>query len=128
MRIYPPAYFIDREALEEVEIDGFQFKKGSLVLLSLFELHRHKDFWDEPESFKGSRFKDFNDKAYGNYYYPFGAGPRMCIGNMFATYEMIIVVVEMLKKYRISTKMKGVTLNPMITLKPEYIILEFDSR
>ncbi|MDT0539209.1 cytochrome P450 [Croceitalea sp. P059] len=128
MRLYPPAYFIDRVAVEEVEIAGFQFKKNSLVLLSLYELHRYKNFWNKPASYSGSRFKDFEDKKHSDYYYPFGAGPRMCIGNAFATYEMIMVVATLIKKYHISTEMESVEINPMITLKPKEVKLRFKKR
>lgn len=128
MRLYPPAYFIDRVAVEEVEIDGFRFKKDSLVLLSLYELHRYKDFWNHPTSYIGSRFQDFQDKNHTNYFFPFGAGPRMCIGNAFATYEMIMVVATLVKKYRITTKMDEVEINPMITLKPKEVRLQFHER
>ena len=128
MRLYPPAYFIDRVALEDVEIDGFEFKKGALVLLSLYELHRDADFWKSSETYIGPRFKDFKDKEHTDYYYPFGAGPRMCIGNAFATYEMIMVVASLVKKYSISTKMDTVEINPMITLKPKEVKLSFHKR
>jgi cytochrome P450 len=128
MRLYPPAYFIDRVALEDVEVDGFKFKKDSLVLLSLYELHRDANFWESSEAFIGSRFKDFEDKNHTDYYYPFGAGPRMCIGNAFATYEMIMVIASLVKKYRISTKMDFVEINPMITLKPKEVKLSFHKR
>lgn len=128
MRLYPPAYFIDRVATENVEIDGYKIKKDALVLLSLYELHRYKDFWEQPEDFLGSRFKDFNDKEHTNYYYPFGAGPRMCIGNAFATYEMIMVVATLVKKYKISTSMKAVEINPLISLKPKEVKLQFIRR
>ena len=128
MRLYPPAYFIDRVATEEVEIDGYQLKKDTLVLLSIYELHRYANYWENPEDFIGSRFKDIEGKEYTNYFYPFGAGPRMCIGNAFATYEMIMVVVSLIKKYRISTKMDSVEINPMITLKPKEVKLSFHKR
>lgn len=128
MRLYPPAYFIDRVAMENIEIDGFQFKKGALVLLSLYELHRYSDFWQHPETFTGSRFMDFEDKNHTDYYYPFGAGPRMCIGNAFATYEMLMVVATLVKKYRITTTMDTVEINPMITLKPKEVKLSFKKR
>lgn len=128
MRLFPPAYFIDRVANEETEVDGYVFKKGSLVLLSLYELHRYQDFWKNPETFKSKRFKEFEDKEYTNYFYPFGAGPRMCIGNAFATYEMILVVASLIKKYKFSTPMENVEINPMITLKPKEVILNFTLR
>lgn len=125
MRLFPPAYFIDRVATEDIEVDGYRFKKGSLVLLSLYELHRYRGFWKYPETFKANRFKKFEDKAYTNYFYPFGAGPRMCIGNAFATYEMILVVANLIKKYKFSTPMDKVEINPMITLKPKEVIVNF---
>ncbi|MEO9512716.1 MAG: cytochrome P450 [Flavobacteriaceae bacterium] len=128
MRLYPPVYIIDRVALEENTIHGLELKKGTLVLLSLFELHKHKDFWDSPEKYTPHRFVDIDMKEASNYYYPFGAGPRMCIGNAFATYEMTMAVVELVRKYRISTKMGEVEINPMISLKPKEVILQFSPR
>ena len=128
MRLYPPAYFIDRVAIQDVEIDGFSLKKGALVLLSVYELHRHKDFWEQPTAFMGDRFSLFENKSFTNYYYPFGAGPRMCIGNAFATYEMIMVVATLVKKYQISTGMDDIEINPMITLKPKEVKLSFHKR
>ncbi len=128
MRIYPPVYFIDRVANENAKIDGYKIKKNALVLLSLFELHRHNNFWKQPEDFIGSRFKDFENKEHTKYYYPFGGGPRICIGNAFATYEMIIVVSTLVKKYEISTSMKNVEINPLITLKPKEVRLKFNKR
>lgn len=128
MRLFPPAYFIDRVANEDIEVDGYRFKNGTLVLLSLYELHRYQDFWKNPETFKSNRFKEFEDKEYTSYFYPFGAGPRMCIGNAFATYEMILVVANLIKKYKFSTPMSKVAINPMITLKPKEVILNFIPR
>ncbi len=128
MRLYPPVYFIDRVALEDNEIDGLSLKKGTLVLLSMFELHRHRDFWEKPETYIANRFTHFEDKKYTNYYYPFGAGPRMCIGNAFATYEMLMVITTLIRKYRISTEMKAIEINPMISLKPKAVKLKFQKR
>ena len=128
MRLYPPVYIIDRVAKENVEIDDYKIKKDALVLLSMYGLHRHHDFWKQPEDFIGSRFKDFDNKDYTKYYYPFGGGPRICIGNAFATYEMIIVVAELVKNYEISTGMKNVEINPLISLKPKEVRLKFNKR
>ncbi|UII76974.1 cytochrome P450 [Flagellimonas sp. HMM57] len=125
MRLYPPAYFIDRVAIEDNEIDGLHMKKGTLVLLSIFELHRHKDFWENPTEYIPDRFMNVDMKEASNYYYPFGAGPRMCVGNAFANYEMVMVMVEIIKKYHISTKMPRVEINPMISLKPKEVKLNF---
>lgn len=128
MRLYPPVYIIDRVANETTTVNGLELPKGTLVLLSLFELHRHKTFWDTPEKFVSDRFVGINPKEVSSYYYPFGAGPRMCIGNAFATYEMIVLVIEIIRKYHISTKMDKVEINPMISLKPQEVILQFSQR
>ncbi len=128
MRIYPPAYFIDRVTVEDTAIGSFQLKKGTLVLLSMYELHRHKSFWEKPESFVANRFVDMDMKEASEFYYPFGAGPRMCIGNAFATYEMVMVLMEIVKKYHIDTKMEQVEINPMISLKPKEVFLNFTRR
>nr|WP_298994405.1 cytochrome P450 [uncultured Allomuricauda sp.] len=128
MRIYPPAYFIDRVATEETEIGSFHLKKGTLVLLSIYELHRHKSFWKNAEHFVADRFVDLDMKQASDYYYPFGAGPRMCIGNAFADYEMLMVLIEIVKKYHINTRMDTVEINPMISLKPKEVVLNFTPR
>lgn len=128
MRIYPPAYFIDRVATEDTEIGSFQLKKGTLVLLSMYELHRHKSFWKAPEHFKADRFVGVDMKSASDFYYPFGAGPRMCIGNAFADYEMLMVLIEIIKKYHIDTTMEEVEINPMISLKPKEVFLNFTLR
>jgi len=128
MRLYPPAYFIDRKALEDNEIAGINLRKGTVVLLSMYELHRHKAFWDKPDEFVADRFVGLEPKAYASYYYPFGAGPRMCIGNAFATYEMAIAVMELVKRYKIRSITKEIEINPMISLKPKEVKLSFTKR
>ncbi|RXG31637.1 cytochrome P450 [Leeuwenhoekiella marinoflava] len=127
MRLYPPAYFIDRISLEEDSISGFKIEAGVNVLFSIYEIHRHKDFWENPESFNPDRFEDDSLK-YSPYYYPFGAGPRMCIGNNFAMYEMILAVAQLIKKFKIAHKEEPIEINPLITLKPKNSILKFIPR
>lgn len=128
MRIYPPAYFIDREAIEDDQIDLVELGKGSLVLMSVFELHRHSDFWIDPEKFSPERFEENSTKDYASYYYPFGAGPRMCIGNNFAMYEMMITIAKIIAKYKLSTPLENVGINPLISLKPEEVPVRFTIR
>lgn len=128
MRIFPPVYVIDRVSMEKVEVAGTTLDKGTLVLLSIFELHRTASFWKNPESFEPQRFLDIDMKQLGGHYYPFGAGPRMCIGNTFANLEMILVVAEILKRFEISTPMDAVDINPLITLKPKEVKLVFSER
>ncbi|NER09510.1 Cytochrome P450 [Muriicola jejuensis] len=121
MRLYPPVYVIDRMATEAVELSGHRFPEGALLLMSVYELHRYRSFWKNPELFMPERFSRERKKEMGAYYYPFGAGPRMCIGNNFAMYEMIMTVAEIIGNYRLSSVKKNVELVPLISLKPKSV-------
>jgi cytochrome P450 len=127
MRLYPPAYFIDRVNIEEENFNGMILPKGSNLLFSVYEIHRHPDFWKDPEAFIPERFLEENIKFSKNYY-PFGAGPRMCIGNNFAMYEMILAIIALIEKFEIVEKKEPIQIKPLITLKPHNAILEFRRR
>ena len=127
MRLYPPAYFIDRVNIEEDHFNGMTLPKGSTLLFSVYEIHRHPDFWDKPEAFMPERFLNDTIKFSKNYY-PFGAGPRMCIGNNFAMYEMILAILSLVEKYEIVEKKDPIQIKPLITLKPHNAILTFKER
>ena len=128
MRLYPPAYFIDRVNKENDECNGVFLPKGSNLLFSVYEIHRHKDFWVDPTAFKPERFAKENALKLSKHYYPFGAGPRMCIGNNFAMYEMILAILSLVEKYEIVEKKSPIEIKPLITLKPKNAILEFKLR
>jgi cytochrome P450 len=128
MRLYPPVYVIDRVSLAEEELQGHVYPAGTTWLLSLFELHRHPGLWEDPEAFRPARFHPDRKKKHSAFYFPFGAGPRMCIGNNFAMYEMLLAVGWILQKYRIHTSMESLTLNPLISLKPGKVLLKFSGR
>ncbi|WP_311195869.1 cytochrome P450 [Antarcticibacterium sp. 1MA-6-2] len=92
----------------------------------MYEIHRSEEYWEDPEAFLPARFED--PKKHSSYYFPFGAGPRMCIGNNFAMYEMIMAVAELVRKYKISSDSTPIQILPLITLKPKQAILKFDLR
>jgi len=127
MRLFPPAYFIDRINKEADEFNGFSLPKGSNLLFSVYEVHRHPDFWQKPEEFIPERFLNENVKFSKNYY-PFGAGQRMCIGNNFAMYEMILTIMTVVERFEILEKKETIQIKPLITLKPFEAILEFKNR
>ena len=127
MRLYPPAYFIDRVNIEEETFNGMLLPKGSNLLFSVYEIHRHPGFWKDPESFIPERFLEENIKFSKNYF-PFGAGPRMCIGNNFAMYEMILAIIALVEQFEIVEKKEPIQIKPLITLKPHNAILEFKKR
>ncbi|MBC6997151.1 cytochrome P450 [Cytophaga sp. FL35] len=128
MRLYPPVYVIDRVSLETDKVKGRTYEKNTVWLMSMYELHRTETCWKDPDKFDPYRFKNGDPKRYATYYYPFGAGPRMCVGNNFAMFEMVLVVGLILKKYKVSTQMREVAINPLISLKPQSVPLQFSIR
>jgi len=128
MRLYPPAYYIDRESIVEDEIDGYQIPKNTMLLLAIYELHRDERFWDDPEDYIPERFDPSNKKDYSDYYFPFGAGPRMCVGNNFAMQEMILTVAEILRAYTLESDVEDIAITPLISLKPVTVNLHFRAR
>ncbi len=127
MRLYPPAYYIDREAVIEDKIEGYTIPKNTMLLLAIYELHRDERFWDNPEDFSPERFDPANKKDYTDYYFPFGAGPRMCVGNNFAMQEMILTVAEILRNYTLEP-VEELRVNPLISLKPHAVKLYLKAR
>ena len=129
MRLYPPAYFSDRLVIDDDQYKDLDLPKGTTVLISFFEIHKHKDFWEKPEQFKPERFDPTVDKKeYANQYFPFGAGPRMCIGNNFAMYEMVLAISQLVRTYKITPAFDHIEIKPLITLKPQNAYLTFTSR
>ena len=127
MRLYPPAYFIDRVNIAADSFNHMEFEPGCNLLFSVYEIHRHPDLWEQPETFLPERFVD-GGRQFSSQYFPFGAGPRKCIGNNFAMFEMIIAVTELIKNYKIYPEFKDVGITPLITLKPKNAYLRFETR
>jgi len=118
MRLYPPAWILDRVAKEDDEREGIIIPKGTMVIPLVYHVHYLESDWENPTQFDPSRFiGKKNHKAY----FPFGAGPRMCIGNNFAMLEMQVFLVQFLKKFNveITPKTSG-KIKALITLKPEH--------
>ena len=128
MRLYPPAYFIDRVNIEDDAYNGMFIPKNSNLLFSMYEIHRHLDLWEAPERFMPERFAEGNAQKHSSHYFPFGAGPRMCIGNNFAMYEMILAIAALMGKFKIEEKSTPIEILPLITLKPKNAILHFIKR
>jgi cytochrome P450 len=129
MRLYPPVWAIGRAAIADDEIMGYRVPKGWNVVLSQWLAHRHPAFWNDPLKFEPERFSA--DRAAGRpryAFFPFGGGPRMCIGNMFALTEAQIVLATIAQKYRLRVLADHpVELHPLITLRPRYgikVVLE----
>lgn len=128
MRLYPPAWITDRQNVEDDVLGKFNIKKDTLIGVSFYELHRNPKYWDNPNQFNPDRFLGEEKKHSMQYFYPFGAGPRMCIGAGFAIYEMCLAISYIVKKYKIVSVENTVKFNPLITLKPVDIEVVFSER
>ena len=101
MRLFPPAWVVGRRNNEDDEIGGYHIKKGTNVLMPIMYFHRSEKYWDEPLKFKPQRFASELKNNIDRYvYFPFGGGPRLCIGNNFAIMEMQIILISMYRKYK----------------------------
>ncbi|HVE83061.1 MAG TPA: cytochrome P450 [Myxococcales bacterium] len=120
MRLYPPAWIFGREALVDDVIQGFLVPRGSTVMLSPYVTHRHRDFWENPEGFDPDRFAPEQAQGRHRYaYFPFAAGPRMCIGDSFARMEMPIILSLVAERYAVHLEPGFVPeLDPVVTLRP----------
>jgi cytochrome P450 len=127
MRLYPPAYFIDRVNVEADSFNGMAFEPGCNLLFSVYEIHRHSKLWEQPNHFLPERFEE-GSRPFSAQYFPFGAGPRKCIGNNFAMFEMIIAVTELVSKFKIHPEFNEIDITPLITLKPKNALLRFENR
>lgn len=102
LRLYPPADTIVRKPLEDDVIGGYRIPAGSSLALSPYVTHHRADLWDNPEGFEPERFAPVNSHQRPRYaYYPFGGGPRQCIGNGFALMEATLVVAAVSQHYRL---------------------------
>jgi cytochrome P450 len=122
MRLYPPAWSIGRRAIAEDEIDGYRIEANRLIILSSWVTHRDPAFWPNPEGFDPDRFTPQAEKARPRYaYFPFGGGPRLCIGANFAMMEAQLVLATILPRY-VPSLVPGhpVVPDPMITLRPAH--------
>ena len=122
MRLYPPAWTQGRRAIEAFELDGVQLPAGTMVMFSQWVIHRLPDIWGDPEVFRPERWDPVHGQKVPAWsYFPFGGGPRICIGMPFAQLEAKLILATVLQKYAPRT-MPGsrVELNPLITLRPKH--------
>ncbi len=121
MRLYPPAWLVSRTATIDDIVDGVTIPAGAVVFLSQYVTHRHPNFWENPEGFDPERFTSKRSHGRPDFaYFPFGGGPRKCIGNHFALLEAQVALATITQRYRLDL-MPGYTLTPQptITLRPK---------
>ena len=118
MRIYPPAWSIGRRCIKEDAIMGYRIEPGSLMFLAQLVTHRHPAFWDNPLEFRPERFQEGKKNSHGYAYFPFGGGPRLCIGADFAMMESIIILSALVSRFEFESVKDQVSMELLITLRP----------
>ena len=122
LRLYPPGWLLTRRALADDTLGNFDVPAGADVLLSPYLVHRHPQFWTDPERFDPDRFAPTASAArHRSAYLPFGLGPRACIGEHFALVEMIVHVVMLARRFRLTLAPgQTIELEPQVNLRPRH--------
>jgi cytochrome P450 len=103
LRLYPPIWLYPRDVVADDTLGGFDIPGGTSLLLSPLVSHRNPDVWDNPEAFDPRRFLPGSDASgHRGAYFPFGGGPRMCLGNLMALLEMRLIVAMITQRFRMS--------------------------
>lgn len=121
MRLYPPAYAVSRQVLRPIEIAGHPVPAGAAVILPTWVVQRDPRWFDRPEAFMPERWADDLAKRLPRFaYFPFGGGPRQCIGNTFALMEAVLLLAAVARRFRLElVPGQNVRPVPYVTLRPE---------
>jgi cytochrome P450 len=121
MRLYPPAWLLVRRALQDDEIGGFHIPALSYVFVAPWTVHRNPRVWPQPELFDPERFHKDRLGAIARYaHFPFGGGPRLCIGQSFAQMEAQLILATLAQRFRLrAASLRKVRFDPQITLRPK---------
>ncbi len=122
LRVHPPAWAIPRQALERDEIDGVLIPKGAIVMLAVHALHRHREFWSDPDRFDPARWLEARGEPKHPFaYLPFGLGGRRCAGEEFALLALRTTLARLLQHFRIDVDAAHpIVARPRLTLKPAH--------
>ena len=123
LRLYPPAWVLNaREALEDIEIDGYTIPKGGNIFVAPYAVHRNPIYFADPMRFDPERFSPENEKRIPRYaYFPFGGGPHVCIGNSFALMEAQLILATMAQRVSLSLLPDQVVdIDPLVTMGPKH--------
>lgn len=119
LRLYPTTPVVRRKAATPTALSGISLPQGALVLISIYNLHRHPDFWAYPEQFRPERWLGGERPRSRYAYLPFGAGPRACVGLHFASVEGPLLVALIGRRYDLLLAQGSVELQVMVTLHPK---------
>ncbi len=122
LRLYPPAYVIGREALSPCTVGGYPVPAGHTILMPTWVVHRDPRWFDDPDAFRPERWTEEFSRRMPKYaYFPFGGGPRLCIGNTFAVMEAVLVLAAIARHWRFTlVPGQAVVPWPTFTLRPQH--------
>lgn len=121
LRLYPPAYLLARMAVAPFTVGGYEFPAGETVLMSQWVMHRDSRYYDHPQEFRPERWLDgLEERLPPGAYFPFGDGPRRCIGQGFAMLEAALVIGVIAQRFRFRmARSREVKTEPLVTLRPK---------
>lgn len=122
MRLYPPAWALGREVTHDCTIGNYHFTRGTTIIVSQWVMHRDKRFFDNPEQFLPERWNDNLEQRLPRCaYFPFGAGPRVCIGKTFSMMEATLTLAMVVQQFSFTlVQQHSIELLPSITLRPKH--------
>ncbi len=122
LRLYPPAWSMGREAKEDVEIAGYRIEKGMQVWFCPWAMHRDPRWFADPDEFLPERWEgDFQKTLHRYAYFPFGGGPRFCIGQAFAQMEAVLILATLARSFELDVLAKPRAIpEPSVTLRPKH--------
>jgi cytochrome P450 len=125
MRIYPPAWAIGRQAINDCKIGKYTIPAGSSILMSQYLMHRNPHYFPQPARFDPERWTPKEKARRPRFsYFPFGGGPRSCIGESFAWMQGILLIATIVKRWSMRHEPRHlVVLQPLVTLRPKYGML-----
>jgi len=122
MRLYPPAWIVGREAVVECRVGGYRIAPGTQLWMSQWVVHRDPRWFDAADEFRPQRWQDDLARRLPRCaYFPFGDGPRICIGAGFAMLEAVLALAAIVQRFRLTLAAdQTIALAPSITLRPKY--------
>ena len=122
MRLYPPAWTQGRQSIDEFDLDGYHLPAGTMFMFSQWVMHRLPEIWEAPDEFRPERWDPVSGQKVPQWaYFPFGGGPRICIGMPFAQLEAKLLLATILQHYRLQLASGyRLQLSPLITLRPKH--------